>query len=215
MEMTEKAHFIATELDAMYPDAQAELNYTSTLDLVVAVILSAQTTDKQVNVVTDKLFKKYKTLEDYANTSLDELANDLRKIGLFRSKAKYIKAMSAIVLEQRDGKFPETIEELIKLPGIGHKTANVVVSVAFDKPGFAVDTHVERVSKRLALVDRDDDVTTVEHKLKNLYPEDRWSKLHHQFIFFGRYTCKARKPLCEKCPFPTICQYYKKNVLNG
>jgi len=213
--MAERAHLVAHELNDMYPDAACELHFGSILDLVVAVILSAQTTDKQVNIVTAELFKKYRTIGDYAYTDVDVLAQDIRKIGLYRMKAKHIQAMSRIVLETYNGVFPQTIEELITLPGIGRKTANVVVSVGFGKPGFAVDTHVERVSKRLALVRSGDDVRTVERKLKNLFAKNQWSQLHHQFIFFGRYTCKARKPLCDSCALSTYCRYYKKNVQHG
>jgi len=208
--MNEKAEFIALELGKMYPDADCELNFGSILDLVVAVILSAQTTDKQVNIVTASLFKKYKTLNDYAAADVNELAHDLRQIGLFRSKAKYIQAMSLMVLETFDGKIPSKIDELVTLPGVGRKTANVVVSVGFGQPGFAVDTHVARVSKRLGLVAETDDVGIIERKLKQVFPEAAWSKLHHQFIFFGRYKCKARQPLCDTCPFHNICKYYKK-----
>jgi endonuclease-3 len=215
MKMTERVHRIECGLALLYPDADCELNFHSILDLVVAVILSAQTTDKQVNVVTRTLFKKYKTLTDYADADVDALAADIQQIGLYRSKAKYIKAMSQRVIEQYDGKFPQTIAALTTLPGIGRKTANVVISVGFGKPGFAVDTHVERVSKRLGLVRVADNVDTVERKLKKAFPRDHWSKLHHQFIFFGRYTCKARTPLCTGCPFQDMCRYYKKNVLKG
>jgi len=213
--MNERVHRIEYGLALLYPNAACELNFCSILDLVVAVILSAQTTDKQVNVVTRTLFKKYKTLTDYADADVDTLAADIQQIGLYRSKAKYIKAMSQTVIEQYDGKFPQTIEALTILPGIGRKTANVVVSVGFGKPGFAVDTHVARVSKRLALVREGDSVDIIEKKLKKAFPRDHWSRLHHQFIFFGRYKCKARNPLCDGCPFQDMCRYYKKNVLNG
>jgi endonuclease III len=208
--MKDKVPFVMEMLQKMYPDADCELNFSTILDLVVAVMLSAQTTDKQVNIVTKTLFKKYQTLEDYANVELSVLADDIKKIGLYRMKAKNIKAMAQTVLEQYHGVFPKTIEELITLQGIGRKTANVVVSVGFGQPGFAVDTHVERVSKRLALVRESDDVVTVERKLKKAFPRECWSVLHHQFIFFGRYKCKARNPLCDDCPFQKICREYKR-----
>jgi endonuclease-3 len=179
------------------------------LDLTVAVMLSAQTTDKQVNVVTTDLFSKYKTLEDYASADLLTLEEDLRKIGLFRGKAKNIKTMAGIVLTEFNGIIPDTIEKLITLPGIGRKTANVVISVGYGKPGFAVDTHVERISKRLTLVKQTDSIAEIEQKLKRRFPRDKWSKLHHQMIFFGRYFCIARKPQCEICVFQKVCTYYK------
>lgn len=212
MKMSEKVPFVMETLEMMYPDAAAELDFTSLLDLVVAVILSAQATDKQVNIVTKSLFKKYQTLEDYAQANLEQLERDIRQIGLYRMKAKNIKQMADMVLTTYNGVFPDTLEGLMRLPGVGSKTANVVLSVGFGKPGFAVDTHVERVSKRLALVRESDRVETIERKLKKAFPQNAWSKLHHQFIFFGRYKCKARNPLCSDCPFQTICRYYKKNV---
>lgn len=208
--MSDKIPFVMECLNELYPDAYCELNFKTILDLTVAVMLSAQTTDKQVNVVTKDLFKKYKTLTDYADADVNVLAEDIKSIGLYRMKSKNIKAMAEMVLTKYNGEIPHTIEELIKLSGIGRKTANVIISVGFGIPGFAVDTHVERVSKRLALVREHDDVLTVERKLKKAFPRAAWSTLHHQFIFFGRYTCKARQPLCHDCPFQAICRYYKK-----
>ena len=210
MKMDERVKFITSELGKLFPDADCELHHGSILDLVVAVVLSAQATDKQVNIITKDLFKKYQKLEDYAYVPLEELEQDIRRIGLYRAKAKNIQAMAREVLENNAGVFPETIEELIKLPGIGRKTANVVVNVGFGHPGFAVDTHVERVSKRLALVREVDNVTVIERKLKQRFPQEMWGTLHHQMIFFGRYKCKARNPECNDCPFQDMCRYYKK-----
>lgn len=207
--MTNKAQRVIDNLELLYPDAECELLHSNVLDLTIAVMLSAQTTDKQVNFVTPALFKKYPTVELYAAADISELEQDIKKIGLYRAKAKNIIAMATLVLSKYNGVIPDTIEHLIMLPGIGRKTANVVISVGYGKPGFAVDTHVERVSKRLKLVKEEDTVVTIEKKLKNMFPRDKWSKLHHQMIFFGRYFCKSRNPSCEKCPFQMHCSYYK------
>lgn len=209
--MISKEKHVMEVLANLYPDAECELVHANILELLVAVMLSAQTTDKQVNVVTKALFQKYPTLESYAQATLEVLEADIKKIGLFRSKAKNIKAMAIKVLEVYHGEIPSTIDKLITLPGVGRKTANVVISVGYNIPGFAVDTHVERVSKRLKLVKETDNVTQIEHKLKRKFPRDQWSILHHQMIFFGRYHCKARQPNCVECPLQSICAYYKKN----
>ncbi|MGL5041647.1 MAG: endonuclease III [Culicoidibacterales bacterium] len=208
--MTNKTNYVIEMLEKLYPNAECELNNKNILELTVAVMLSAQTTDKQVNVVTSSLFNKYQTLADYANADLVILEQDLRKIGLFRGKAKNIKMMSSIVLTQFNGIIPDTIEKLITLPGIGRKTANVVISVGYGKPGFAIDTHVERISKRLRLVKQEDSINEIEQKLKRRFPREKWSKLHHQMIFFGRYFCIARNPKCEDCVFQKECMYYKE-----
>lgn len=207
--MTNKAQRVIDNLELLYPNADCELLYSNVLDLTIAVMLSAQTTDKQVNVVTPALFKKYPTVELYAAADISELEQDIKKIGLYRAKAKNIIAMAILVISKYNGVIPDTIEQLITLPGIGRKTANVVISVGYGKPGFAVDTHVERVSKRLKLVKEEDTVVTIEKKLKHMFPRDKWSKLHHQMIFFGRYFCKSRNPSCETCPFQIHCSYYK------
>ena len=167
------------------------------------MLLSAQTTDKSVNKLTAQLFQKYKTPEDYLEVTLEELEQDLRTIGLYRSKAKNIQALCRLLIEEYQGVVPHIFEELVKLPGVGRKTANVVLSVGFNVPRIAVDTHVERVSKRLGFAKADDTVLEVEHKLMKLIKEDRWSKSHHLMIFFGRYHCTAKNPKCETCPLFT------------
>lgn len=208
--MNDRVLEVIEVLEELYPDAHCELNHRNVLELTVAVMLSAQTTDKQVNVVTPQLFEHFQTLDDYAYADLTVLENDIRRIGLYRSKAKNIKNMAKMVLDNFDGIIPATIDELITLPGIGRKTANVVISVGYGIPGFAVDTHVERISKRLRLVYSNDNVVTIERKLKEKFPKDKWNTLHHQMIFFGRYHCKARNPACEECPLQNICGYYKQ-----
>ncbi|MFD1065217.1 endonuclease III [Oceanobacillus locisalsi] len=202
-------------LDAMaemFPNAKGELIHSNPFELVIAVLLSAQCTDKLVNKVTADLFKKYKTPEDYLAVSLEELENDIRSIGLYRSKAKNIQKLCRTLIDKFDGVVPQTKEELVQLAGVGRKTANVVASVAFDEPSIAVDTHVERVSKRLGICRWKDSVTEVENTLMRKVPRDEWSVTHHRMIFFGRYHCKARNPECPKCPLLDICREGKKRM---
>lgn len=198
---------ILETLDQMFPNAECELNHTNSLELLIAVMLSAQTTDASVNKLTDTLFKKYHTIDDYLNVSLEELENDLRRIGLYKNKAKNLKKTCLALKENFNGTVPASQAELETLPGVGRKTANVVLSVWFDVPRIAVDTHVERVSKRLKLAYNNDSVLKVEEKLMRKLPQNRWSKTHHQFIFFGRYHCTARNPKCQGCPLKEICRY--------
>lgn len=199
--------FILNVFDEMYPNAECELNHTNSLELIVAVVLSAQTTDKSVNKLTKSLFKKYKSPEDYANADLIELQNDLKKIGLYKNKAKNVKLMAKLLLTNFEGKVPSSQIELESLPGVGRKTANVVLSVWFNVPRIAVDTHVNRVSKRLKLAYLKDSVYQVEEKLMRKIPKDRWSDTHHKMIFFGRYHCTSRKPNCDNCKLKEICRY--------
>lgn len=201
---------ILDEIGRLFPDAECELNHRNEFDLLIAVLLSAQCTDKLVNKVTEQLFQKYHTPEDYLKVSLDELQTDIRSIGLYRNKAKNIQALCQILLEQYGGKVPREREALERLPGVGRKTANVVLSVAFDVPALAVDTHVERVSKRLKFCRQKDNVRQVEEALMKKIPEERWNKSHHQLIFFGRYFCKAQRPNCNECPFQMDCTTGKK-----
>ncbi|WP_040928127.1 endonuclease III [Nosocomiicoccus massiliensis] len=194
----------------MFPDAEAELNYTNEFELTIAVLLSAQATDVSVNKVTDTLFQKYKTPKDYLSVPLEELQNDIKSIGLYRTKAKNIQKLCRDLIDKFNGEVPTTYEELITLAGVGRKTANVVLSVAFDTPRIAVDTHVERVSKRLGIARWKDNVNQVEETLMRKIPEDRWSKAHHQLIFFGRYHCLARNPKCYECPLLYMCREGQK-----
>ncbi len=207
-----KAAAMIDVMEELFPDAHCELNFTNEFELVLAVLLSAQTTDKSVNKLTAQLFQKYKTPEDYLEVTLEELEQDLRTIGLYRSKAKNIQALCRLLIEEYQGVVPHIFEELVKLPGVGRKTANVVLSVGFNVPRIAVDTHVERVSKRLGFAKADDTVLEVEHKLMKLIKEDRWSKSHHLMIFFGRYHCTAKNPKCETCPLFTNCKEGKKLI---
>ncbi len=203
------------EMDHMFPDAHCELIHRNPFDLVIAVLLSAQCTDKLVNKVTADLFQKYHTPQDYLSVPLEELQDDIRSIGLFRNKAKNIQALSRILIEQHDNRVPEDRDLLMALPGVGRKTANVVVSVAFNKPALAVDTHVERVSKRLGLCRWKDSPLQVEEAIMKKTPAEDWSKTHHQIIFFGRYHCKAQNPGCHVCPLFDNCREGKKRDKKG
>ncbi|MBY0595425.1 endonuclease III [Bacillus bingmayongensis] len=196
----------------MYPEAHCELNHDNPFELVIAVALSAQCTDVLVNKVTKSLFQKYKTPEDYLNVSLEELQQDIRSIGLYRNKAKNIQKLCRMLLEDYNGEVPQDRDELTKLPGVGRKTANVVVSVAFGIPAIAVDTHVERVSKRLAFCRWKDSVLEVEKTLMKKVPMEEWGVTHHRLIFFGRYHCKAQRPQCEECRLLEVCREGKKRM---
>ncbi len=200
------------KMGEMFPHAQCELVHSNPFELLIAVVLSAQATDASVNKVTKHLFQKYKSPEDYVKVPLEELQEDIRTIGLFRNKAKNIKKLSQMLIEEYNGEVPRTREELMKLPGVGRKTANVVVSVAFGIPAIAVDTHVERVSKRLGICRWKDSVLEVEKTLMNKIPKEEWSIAHHRLIFFGRYHCKAQNPQCEICPLLELCREGKKRM---
>lgn len=196
----------------MFPNAECELKHNNAFELTIAVLLSAQCTDNLVNKITRTLFQKYKTPQDYLNVDIEELQNDIRSIGLYRNKAKNIQKLCQSLLEQFNGQIPSTHKELESLAGVGRKTANVVMSVAFDEPSLAVDTHVERVSKRLGINRWKDNVTQVEDRLCSIIPKERWSRSHHQLIFFGRYHCLARKPKCDICPLLNDCREGQKRM---
>lgn len=196
----------------MFPDAHCELNHKNPFELAIAVMLSAQCTDALVNRVTPALFEKYHEPEDYLAVPIEELQNDIRSIGLFRNKAKHIRQMCACLIEDYDGQLPKTSAELVKLPGIGRKTANVIASVAFGQPAIAVDTHVERVTKRLGICRWKDSVLEVEKTLMKRVPREKWSQTHHRLIFFGRYHCKAANPNCPECPLLDLCREGQKRM---
>ncbi|MDO4197364.1 MAG: endonuclease III [Erysipelotrichaceae bacterium] len=207
--MKKNAKLIGDTLDLMYPDAHCELNHKNSFELLIAVVLSAQTTDKRVNEVTPSLFKKYPDARALSRADLSDVETIIKPIGLYRSKAKNIVSLSRILSERYDGIVPDKRKELESLPGVGRKTCNVILSNCFDVPAFAVDTHVSRVSKRLGIADEEDDVLEIEEKLMKYFPKKDWGKRHHQFIFFGRYHCKASKPMCEECPLKGICTYFE------
>lgn len=204
--------FCLDEIGRMFPDAHCELVHDNAFELLVATLLSAQCTDVLVNRVTADLFVKYKKPEDYLAVPIEELQSDIRSIGLFRNKAKNIQALSAMLIEQFNGDVPADRDVLTTFPGVGRKTANVVVSNAFNIPALAVDTHVERVAKRLGMNRWKDSVLVVEEKIMRWTPIDKWTDTHHQLIFFGRYHCKAQNPACEECPLLSICREGKKRM---
>jgi endonuclease III len=210
-----KWNYFLDEMDRMYPDAHCELVHDNAFELTIATLLSAQCTDVLVNKVTKQLFQKYKAPQDYLNVSLEELQNDIRSIGLYRNKAKNIQLLCARLLNEYDGEVPASRDELVTLPGVGRKTANVVLSVAFDIPAMAVDTHVERVTKRLGLCRWKDSVLEVEETIMKKTPIERWSRAHHQIIFFGRYHCKAQNPGCHTCPLLADCREGQKRLKKG
>ncbi|QYK67853.1 MULTISPECIES: endonuclease III [Paenibacillus] len=206
------ARHILDTIGTMFPDAHCELNHDNAFELTIAVLLSAQCSDQMVNKVTADLFQKYKSPEDYLAVPLEELEQDIRRIGLYRNKAKHIHNLCRILIDQYGGEIPSEHDQLVKLPGVGRKTANVVVSTAFNVPAIAVDTHVERISKRLGFAGWDDSVLEVEKKLMKRVPRDEWSLTHHRLIFFGRYHCKAQNPQCQVCPLLDVCREGKKRM---
>ena len=193
-------------LDKLIPNPRCELEYTKDYELLIATVLSAQTTDKRVNMVTKELFKY--SLEDLSNLDLKTIEDIIRPIGTYTRKAIYVKEIANRLLTDEKGIVPNNREYLETLPGVGRKVANVVLSNHFNEPCTAVDTHVNRVAKRLGFAEENDDVFEVEKKLMKIFPKDKWSRLHHQLVLFGRYTCKSKNPMCKECPFINKCKYY-------
>lgn len=188
-----------------YPDAKTALHYSSPLEILVATILSAQCTDKQVNTVTKSLFKKYRTAQDYADADLTELEQDVRSTGFYRNKAKNLRNTGKMLVENYGSQVPQTMEELVKLPGVARKTANIVLSNAYGIiAGIAVDTHVRRLSKRLGLTENTDP-NKIEKDLMKIVPESEWKRVTNLLIFHGRNVCMARKPKCGTCSLNKIC----------
>ncbi|WP_148347351.1 endonuclease III [Clostridium butyricum] len=195
-------------LKETYPDAKCELNYETPLQLLVATVLSAQTTDKKVNEVTKELFKDYPDLDTFLEITNDEIEERIKQIGLYRNKSKNLILMFRQIKEKFNGEVPTTMEGITSLAGAGRKTANVVLSNAFGVPSIAVDTHVFRVSNRLGLAESDK-VLEVEKQLQKELPKKEWTLMHHLLIFHGRRCCTARNPKCEECPLSHICKYDK------
>jgi len=198
-------------LKELYPNAESELDFTNPFELLIATILSAQSTDKRVNSVTKELFKEYKTPKDFLSIKQEELEEKIKSIGFYRNKSKNILSTCRILVEEYNSEVPKTREELIKLPGVGRKTANVVISNAFGVDAIAVDTHVFRVSNRIGIANSDNVKDTEKDLMKNI-EKKLWSDAHHWLIFHGRRICKARKPKCEECPLTDYCLYYKNEV---
>ena len=207
--MKQRTKIILEELKRLYLDAKCELNYETPFQLLVATILSAQTTDKKVNEVTESLFRDYPDVDAFLTLSINELETRIKQIGLYRSKAKNILIMCNQLKSKFNGEVPKTMEEITSLAGAGRKTANVVLSNAFGVPSIAVDTHVFRVSNRLRLADSDN-VLEVEKQLQAELPKKEWSLTHHLLIFHGRRCCIARNPKCSECPFTNRCKYFKE-----
>jgi endonuclease-3 len=209
MKLKPRADTIRKILRSTYPQVKTQLFYRNSFELLLATILSAQCTDKQVNSVTQLLFKRLKTPDDFIKTPLETIENLIRPTGFFRNKAKNIKNCARELKENYNGKVPASLEELVKLPGVGRKTANVVLGAAFGIPGIVVDTHVARISQRLELTLNKDPVK-IEHDLMKIIPKKDWSDFTLQLIFFGRDTCTARKPKCPTCPLNKLCPYPPK-----
>ena len=197
-------------LDELFPHASCELFYTKDYELVIAVMLSAQTTDKSVNAVTTVLFNKYKSLDDLEKAPLEDIEEIIKQIGLYKNKAKNLKGIVHDLIIRFNYVVPSDKEQLMTLPGVGNKTAGVIRAEIFKISDLPVDTHVSRIAKRLKLAKKDDEPIEVEKKLKRLIPEDRWIKSHHQFIHFGRYFCTARSPKCNECKIKDLCINYRK-----
>ncbi|SER60835.1 endonuclease III [Streptococcus gallolyticus] len=211
----ERLKKILAIIGEMYPEARGELEWETPFQLLIAVILSAQTTDKAVNKITPNLWKKYPEIADLANANLEDVEDCLRTIGLYKNKAKNIVKTARVILRDFDGKVPKTHKELESLPGVGRKTANVVLAEVYGIPSIAVDTHVSRIAKRLNISAPDADVTEIEQDLMKKIPKKDWILTHHRLIFFGRYHCLAKKPKCDICPVQSYCKYYKDNVKNN
>ena len=203
---------IESYLDELFPEPKCELNYNSDYELLIAIMLSAQSTDKRVNLVTPVLFSKYNNLKLLKNADIKDLEEIIRSVGSYRVKANHIKGIVTMLVDNYNGVVPRDREELIKFPGVGRKTANVFLSEFYNDSYIAVDTHVNRVSKRLKLASINDDVYTVEKKLMKCFAKDLWAKRHLQLVLFGRYHCKAVKPLCSECKLKNICKEKKKDL---
>jgi endonuclease-3 len=201
----EQIQAITAELRRLYPDARCSLNFTNPLELLIATQLSAQCTDERVNIVNAVLFKKYRSVEDYATVSQEELEQDIRSTGFYRNKAKNIRAAAQRIITNYAGEVPRTMEDLLTLPGVARKTANVVLGNAFGiVEGFVVDTHIGRLARRFGWTTHEDPVK-VEQDLMRLIPQQDWLDLSHRLIYHGRAICLARKPLCEKCTLAKLC----------
>ena len=199
-------------LDYLFPNPKCELNYNTDYELLIAIMLSAQSTDKRVNSVTPIIFNRYSTLETLKDASISDLEDIIRPVGSFRKKAAYTKEIARILVDEFNGQVPTDREKLESFPGVGRKTVNVFLSEFYNYPAIAVDTHVERVSKRLKLSALNDDVLKIEKKLMKKFDKSLWAKRHLQLVLFGRYHCKAVKPECDNCRLKDICREKKKNL---
>lgn len=207
--MTSK--YLIEQLDKLYPSARCELNYNKDYELLIATVLSAQCTDKRVNEVTKVLFENF-DINSLSKADIKDIEKIIRSCGSYTKKAYYIKTIAESLVEDYDGIVPNNREYLESLPGVGRKTCNVVLSNLYNVPAIAVDTHVARVSVRLGFAKKSDSVLTIEKKLMKKIPKESWSRIHHQLVLFGRYKCKAIKPICKDCPFIEFCKEKNKNI---
>ena len=201
----DKIKTISDYLDKLYPNLKCELIYNRDYELLISVVLSSQSSDKIVNIVAKELWAKF-DLKGLANANITDIEEILKPIGIFRRKASYIIQIANILIEKYNGTVPNNIESLESFPGVGRKTANVVLGLLYNYPSIAVDTHVKRVSKRLNLANQDDSVFDIENKLMRCFEKNTWVKRHHQMVIFGRYKCKAINPLCSDCELKNICK---------
>ncbi|MBO5530389.1 MAG: endonuclease III [Bacilli bacterium] len=207
-----KIELIENYLEELFPNPKCEINYSKDYELLISVMLSAQTTDKRVNEVTKDLWNKYPTLEALKEADIEDLKTILRPLGNFNKKAVYTKGIATMIVDKYNGIMPRNRNKLEILPGVGRKTVNVVFSELNIEPQIAVDTHVERVSKRLKLAKENENVLEVEKHLRRIFKRVNWNKRHLQLVLFGRYYCKAISPMCESCRLKDICNHYKKEV---
>lgn len=210
VDLKKKAADTYRELKKRHADAHIELDFSTPQELLVATVLSAQCTDVRVNAVTKDLFAKYHRPADYLATPPAELEADIRSTGFFRNKAKSIRGAMQAIIDRHGGEVPSTLDELVKLPGVGRKTANVILGNVFDTPGLVVDTHVGRITRRLGLT-HNTDAVKVEFDLMELIPKKEWTRFSHVIIFHGRRICKARKPACDQCPVTEWCDFHQSN----
>lgn len=212
MKRSEKVLKIKEIFDKVYADAKCSLDYTEPYQLLIAVVLSAQCTDKRVNIVTQTLFDKYKTLKDFADADIDELAEAVKPCGFYKTKSRNIKALAQKIIEEYGGKIPDTMEELTALPGVGRKTANLILGDVYGKPALVIDTHAIRLTGRIGLT-KETDPKKIEFDLKKFVPDDYSIHFCHQLVWHGRAICTARSPKCEICPIAMLCKYYEKTYV--
>lgn len=209
MNKKEKTIQIINIFDKLYPNAECSLEYNSPLQLLISTQLAAQCTDARVNLVAKDLYLKYKTAKDFANADLNELEADIKSTGFYRNKAKNIIACCKILVEKYDEKIPNNMEKLLQLPGVGRKTANLVLYEIFGVQGIVVDTHAKRLSNRIGLT-KNENPEKIEYDLQKIVPKSSWADFCHKLVYHGREVCKARKPECEKCEIRQFCNYYSK-----
>lgn len=209
--LKKKVKKTSKKLFEAYPEATCSLDYQEPLQLLIATILAAQCTDKRVNIVTKELFKKYKGVEAFANANLEELEQDIKSTGFYRNKAKNIIACCNKLIKEHGGKVPDSMEALTALPGVGRKTANVILSNIYGIPGVIVDTHCIRLSRRIGLTEQEDPIK-IERELMEIIPRKDWTKFSNSLVYHGRAICDARKPKCEICPIAEECSYFVKEL---